>query len=150
MDMKNELLNEYRATLQEENKVKVNDFLDHIKKLNIDIFKSNIVTVELEGRPSYNGVLKITVDGKTIYEQDNFVLFPEKPAQGLFLYLSKRNKDNELSIISDALDISIEYEKLNNVLEYTYPKGILWWKKEYTETLDLGTERYTIDFSTIK
>ena len=150
MDMKNEILNEYRATLQEENKVKVNDFLDHIKKLNIDIFKSNIVTVELEGRPSYNGVLKITVDGKTIYEQDNFVLFPEKPAQGLFLYLSKRNKDNELSIISDALDISIECEKLNNALEYTYTKGILWWKKEYTETLDLVTERYTIDFSTIK
>ena len=76
--MKNELLNDYRDALQEENKVIVTDFLDHIKKLNIDIFKSNIVTVELEGRPSHNGVLKLTVDGKTIYKQDNFVLFPEK------------------------------------------------------------------------
>ena len=127
--MKNELLNDYRDALQEENKSIVADFLDHLKKLNIDIFKSNIVTVELEGRPFYNGVLKITVDGKTIYKQDNFVLFPEKPAQGLFLYLTKRKKANELSIIADALDISIEYERLNNKLEYTYTTGILWWKK---------------------
>ena len=150
MKMKNELLNDYRDALQEENKTMVADFLDHLKKLNIDIFKSNIVTVELEGRPSYNGVLKITVDGKTVYKQDNFVLFPEKPAQGLFLYLTKRKKANELSIISDVLDISIEYERLNNELEYTYTTGILWWKKEWVETHDFGIERYTIDLSNIK
>ena len=150
MKMKNELLNDYRDALEEENKVMVADFLDHFKKLNIDIFKSNIVTVELEGRPSYNGVLKITVDGKTIYKQDNFVLFPEKPAQGLFLYLTKRKKANELSIIADALDISIEYERLNNKLEYTYTTGILWWKKEHAETRDCGIKRYTIDLSNIK
>lgn len=148
--MKNELLNDYRDALQEENKSIVADFLDHLKKLNIDIFKSNIVTVELEGRPFYNGVLKITVDGKTIYKQDNFVLFPEKPAQGLFLYLTKRKKANELSIIADALDISIEYERLNNKLEYTYITGILWWKKEHVETRDCGIKRYTIDLSNIK
>ena len=150
MKMKNELLNDYRDALQEENKSIVADFLDHLKKLNIDIFKSNIVTAELEGRPSYNGVLKITVDGKTIYKQDNFVLFPEKPAQGLFLYLTKRKKANELSIIADALDISIEYERLNNKLEYTYTTGILWWKKEHVETRDCGIKRYTIDLSNIK
>ena len=150
MKMKNELLNDYRDVLQEENKVMVADFLDHFKKLNINIFKSNIVTVELEGRPSHNGVLKITVDGKTIYKQDNYVLFPEKPAQGLFWYLSKRKKANELSIITDALDISIEYERLNNELEYTYTTGILWWKKEHAETRDFGTKRYTINLSNIK
>ena len=150
MEMKNELLNDYRDALQEENKSMVADFLDHLKKLNIDIFKSNIVTVELEGRPSHNGVLKITVDGKTVYKQDNFVLFPEKPGQGLFLYLSKRKKANELSIIADALDINIEYERLNNELEYTYITGILWWKKEHTETQDFGIKRYTIDLSNIK
>ena len=106
--------------------------------------------MELERHPLYNGILKVIVDGKTIYEQDNYVLFPELPGQGLYMYLSKREKANELSDISDILDINIKYERLNNEREYTYTTGILLWKKEYTETLDLGIERYTIDFSTIK
>ena len=150
MEMREEILKGYKEGIQEDNKNIVNNFLEKFKGLNIDIFKSNIVTAELEGRPSYNGVLKITVDGKTIYKQDNFVLFPEKPAQGLFMYLTKRNRANELSIIADALDISIEYERLNNKLEYTYTTGILWWKKEHVETRDCGIKRYTIDLSNIK
>ena len=150
MEMRNDLLKGYREEVQENNKIMVTKFLDHFKKLNIDIFKSNIVVVELESRPTFNGVLKVTVDGNTIYEQDNHILFPDLPGQGLYAYLSKRQKSNELSIISDILDIDIKYERLNNELEYTYTLGILWWKKEYTKTLDLGIKRYTIDFSTIK
>ena len=150
MEMRNDLLKGYREEVQENNKIMVTKFLDHFKKLNINIFKSNIVVVELERHPLYNGILKVIVDGKTIYKQDNYVLFSELPGQGLFMYLSKREKSDELSNIADILDININYERLNNEREYTYTTGILWWKKEYTETLDLGIERYTIDFSTIK
>ena len=150
MEMRNDLLKGYREEVQENNKIMVTKFLDHFKKLNINIFKSNIVVVELERHPLYNGILKVIVDGKTIYKQDNYVLFHELPGQGLFMYLSKREKSDELSNIADILDININYERINNEREYTYTTGILWWKKEYTETLDLGIERYTIDFSTIK
>ena len=150
MEMRNDLLKGYREEVQENNKIMVTKFLDHFKKLNINIFKSNIVVVELERRLSFNGILKVIVDGKTIYKQDNYVLFPELPGQGLYMYLSKHEKADELSNIADILDININYERLNNEREYTYTTGILWWKKEYTETLDLGIERYTIDFSTIK
>ena len=45
MEIRNDLLKGYREEVQENNKIMVTKFLDHFKKLNINIFKSNIVVV---------------------------------------------------------------------------------------------------------
>ena len=149
MEMREDILKGYREGIQEDNKNLVNEFLEKIKRLNIDIFNSNIVVVDYENHGcGYCDNIEIRVDGKIIYSK------PTKNYRNVFdgehLYYYLQLNEDKFTIIQDILGVSIKKEDVENLCEYKCSSRILWWKKEWVETHDFGIERYTIDFSNIK
>ena len=146
--MREDILKGYREGIQEDNKNMVNELLEKIKRLNIDIFKSNLVVVDYENHGcGYCDNIEIRVDGKIIYSKPIKIYRNLSDGEHLYYYLQRN--EGKFTIIQDILGVNIKREDVENPCEYKCSSRILWWKKEWVETHDFRIDRYTIDFSNI-